>query len=226
MVTIDDARRVAQTLAEQISPVAVIVFGSVARTGKGSDLDILVVTEQDNMHEVVGEFLRDYYRNFAIDYFVASLDMVTTNFRKGSPFLRMVQKEGRVLYMKNAIEEWKELAFDDLRQARYLLTGKFYRGACFGAQQDVEKAINWELLKRGWELEKIHNIRRLLNISEKFDLYIDCKDDDIDFMDSIYRGRYPAEEGLLPLKYPTREDASRAISIAEGIFSQLKLLTE
>ena len=128
--------------------------------------------------------------------------------------------------MKNAIEEWKELAFDDLRQARYLLTGKFYRGACFGAQQAVEKVIKWELLKRGWDLEKIHNIRRLLNISEKFDLYIDCKDDDTDFMDSIYRGRYPAEEGLLPLKYPTREDASRAISIAEGIFSQLKLLTE
>jgi predicted nucleotidyltransferase len=50
MVTIEDARTIAQTLAEKLSPVSVILFGSVARTGKGSDLDILVVTEQEDMH--------------------------------------------------------------------------------------------------------------------------------------------------------------------------------
>ena len=200
MVTLEDARTVAQSLAEKISPVSVILFGSVARTGKGSDLDILVVTEQEDMHREVSSCLRGHNRRFAIDYFVASVDRITRNFREGSPFLRLVQKEGRVLYMKNSMKEWIGLALEDFRQAKYLFKGSFYRGACFAAQQAVEKAIKAELLQRGWDL------------------------DDIDFMDSIYRGRYPAEEGLLPLNAPTAEDASRAISTAEGVLKQLQLL--
>ncbi|MBW2002718.1 MAG: HEPN domain-containing protein [Deltaproteobacteria bacterium] len=224
MVTLEDARTIAQSLAEKISPVSVILFGSVARTGKGSDLDILVVTEQEDMHREVSSCLRGYNRRFAIDYFVASVDRITRNFREGSPFLRLVQKEGRVLYMKNSMKEWIGLTLEDFRQAKYLFEGSFYRGACFAAQQAVEKAIKTELLKRGWDLEKIHNIRRLLSISEDYNLDIECDDDDIDFMDSIYRGRYPAEEGLLPLNTPTAEDASRAISTAEGVLKQLQLL--
>ncbi len=224
MVTLEDARTIAQSLADKISPVSVILFGSVARPGKGSYLDILVVTEQEDMHREVSSCLRDYNRRFAIDYFVASVDRITRNFREGSPFLRLVQKEGRVLYMKNSMKEWIGLALEDFRQAKYLFEGSFYRGACFASQQAVEKAIKAELLKRGWDLEKIHNIRRLLSISEDYNLDIECDDDDIDFMDSIYRGRYPAEEGLLPLNTPTAEDASRAISTAEGVLKQLQLL--
>ena len=85
----------------------------------------------------------------------------------------------------------------------------------------MEKGIKAELLKRGWELENIDNIRRLINISEEYNLRIVCEDEDMDFMDSIYRGRYPAEEGLLPLSAPDTEDASRAFRIAEDILSQL-----
>ena len=223
MVTLEDAKQVAGTLVEKISPVSVIVFGSVARRGKGSDLDLLVVTEQEDMQRQIGSCLRDYHKRFAIDYFVASLNRITEKFREGSPFLRLIQKEGRVLYMKNSMKEWLELALEDFRQAKYLFEGGFHRGACFAAQQAVEKAIKADLLKRGWDLEKIHNIRRLLNIGGDFGLYIECEDDDIDFMDSIYRGRYPAEEGLLPLKAPTAEDASRAIDISESVLGQLRL---
>lgn len=32
---------------------------------------------------------------------------------------------------------------------------------------------------------------------------------DIDFIERIYRGRYPAAEGLLPIGEPTMEDAMR-----------------
>ena len=223
MVTFADAQEVARTLAEKISPVSVIVFGSVARSGKGNDLDIFVVTDQEEMHGEVGGCLRGYYKRFAIDYFVASRNRVTEIFRQGSPFLRLIQKEGRVLYMKNSIKEWIELALEDFKQAEYLFEGKFYRGACFAAQQAVEKAIKADLLRRGWDLEKIHSIRRLLNILEDYGLLVVNEDDDIDFMDSIYRGRYPAEEGLLPLKAPTGKDASRSINIARSILEQLHL---
>lgn len=43
------------------------------------------------------------------------------------------------------------------------------------------------------------------------------QDVDIVFMDGIYRGRYPAEEGLLPQGDPSAEDAAKAIRIADKI---------
>ena len=49
MVTIEDAREVARELESKLSPVAVLLFGSVARSGKGTDLDMLIVTEQEDM---------------------------------------------------------------------------------------------------------------------------------------------------------------------------------
>jgi HEPN domain-containing protein/predicted nucleotidyltransferase len=223
MVTIEHAKQVAEVLVEKISPLSVIVFGSVAKLGEGSDLDIFVVTEQDDMLNEVRKCLRDYNNRFAIDYFVASRHMVTEKFREGSPFLNLIQKEGRVLFMKNSIKEWNGLVIEDLKQAKYLLDGNFFRGACFAAYQASEKAIKANLLKRGWDLEKSHNIRRLFSISEDYNAKIVCDDDDIDFMDSIYRGRYPAEEGLLPLKAPTRKDAMRIIKIADNIIGQLEL---
>ncbi len=226
MVTIEHAKQVAEVLAKKISPLSVIVFGSVAKFGEGSDLDIFVVTEQDDMLNEVRNCLREYNNRFAIDYFVASRHMVTEKFREGSPFLKLIQKEGRVLFMKNSIKEWSGLALEDLGQAKYLLDGNFFRGACFAAQQAAEKAIKANLLKKGWDLEKIHNIRRLFSISEDYSAKIACDDDDVDFMDSIYRGRYPAEEGLLPLKAPTRKDALRTIKIAEKIIGQLELFKE
>lgn len=223
MVTFDNAKEVALTLAEKVSPVAIIVFGSVARTGKGNDLDILVVTNRENMYGEVGIALQDFYDRFAIDYFVFSVDTLTQKFRKGSPFLRLIQREGRILYMQESFREWDKLALEDFAQAKYLLEGGYYRGACFNAQQSVEKAIKGELLRRGWELERIHIIRRLLNISKSYNLHFQYEGSDIDFMDSIYRGRYPAEEGLLPLTVPTQEDAERAIKIAENLLGQLDL---
>ncbi len=115
MVTIEDAKKIAEVLVEKISPFSVIVFGSVAKLGEGSDLDIFVVTEQDDMLNEVSNCLREYNNRFAIDYFVTSRRMVTEKFREGSPFLKLIQKEGRVLFMKNSIKEWSGLALEDLK---------------------------------------------------------------------------------------------------------------
>jgi HEPN domain-containing protein len=221
MVTLDDAKEVARHLVDTVAPVSVIAFGSVASTGQGNDLDILVVTEQEGMQSAVSASLRDFFHKFAIDYYVSSQTELNRKFRSGSPFLRLVQRHGRVLYMKHALTEWTQLAAEDLRQARYLSEGGFWRGACFAAQPGLEKAMKAELFKRGWELERIHSIRRLTAILGDHGLHIECEEEDIDFMDSIYRGRYPAEEGLLPLNQPDSRYAERAITIAEMIMDQL-----
>jgi HEPN domain-containing protein len=143
--------------------------------------------------------------------------------RRGSPFIWAIQKEGKVLYMRDSVNEWVHLAMDDIRQARYLLAGGFFRGACYSARQALEKGVSAELLNRGWELGKIHNILILLNLFETYKISVQCDDPDMEFTDSIHGGRYPAEEGMLPLKAPNREDAQRALGIVENIFPQLKV---
>jgi hypothetical protein len=48
--------------------------------------------------------------------------------------------------------------------------------------------------------------------------------DDVVFLNSIYRGRYPTEEGLLPYGEPSCSDAKRAISAAKALVERLRSL--
>ena len=45
MVTFKEAKDVADSVVKALHPVCVVLFGSVAREGKGTDMDILVVTD-------------------------------------------------------------------------------------------------------------------------------------------------------------------------------------
>lgn len=125
--------------------------------------------------------------------------------------------------MKNSIKKWIKQADEELSTAKYLLQGSFYKGTCYHSQQAIEKSVKAFLLQKGWELEKIYSFERLLNIAEEYKIPIKIEEDDIIFIDSIYRGRYPAEEGLLPLGEPSQEDAQRAVKLAEKILKELNL---
>lgn len=67
-------------------------------------------------------------------------------------------------------------------------------------QQAIEKAIKAKLFKKGWEREKTHSIERLIAIGKDYRVKFPLSDEEIVFLDSIYRGRYPVDEGLLPLR--------------------------
>ena len=86
----------------------------------------------------------------------------------------------------------------------------------------MEKSIKACLLAKGWELEKIHNIERLLSIAGDFGISVNISGDDVVFIDSIYRGRYPADVGLLPLGEPSDTDANRALSIADNTYNSIQ----
>jgi len=220
MVTIGDAREVVETL-KGIDPYTIIIFGSVARKNEGNDLDIVVVfdTSKRDLAEkkkYVNERLKPYYSRFAIDPFVFSLSTVREH-EHGSIFFQTVFNEGIIAYMKNALVEWKKQADEELSTAEYLLKGGFSKSACYHAQQAAEKYIKAELLGKGWQLEKIHNIRRLLAIAEEYKIKRKLEDMEIDFLDEIYRGRYPAEAGLLPLGEPGESDARKAITIVKKL---------
>jgi hypothetical protein len=46
--------------------------------------------------------------------------------------------------------------------------------------------------------------------------------DDVVFLNSIYRGRYPTEESLLPYGEPSCSDAEKAISAAKTLVERLR----
>jgi hypothetical protein len=56
-----------------------------------------------------------------------------------------------------------------------------------------------------------------VNYYEDFNIKIQISDDEVEYLDSIYRGRHPGEAGLLPLGEPSREDAMKALDIAEKL---------
>ncbi|MDI6786217.1 MAG: HEPN domain-containing protein [bacterium] len=227
MVTLKDAREVSNKIVKEFQPISVVVFGSVAREGKGEDLDLLVVSEDDKrtikeFNKLLFKNIREYYKRFSIDPFVVSVSKLKECFFKGSLFLRLIQKEGKVLYMKDSIKQWLKQVDEDLKMANYLRKGNFFRGACYYSQQAIEKSLKVGLLQKGWELEKIHSIERLIVVAEEYNLTLKVNEEDIVFIDSIYRGRYPAEEGLLPLGEPVEEDAVRAVNVANEVVMEIK----
>lgn len=116
--------------------------------------------------------------------------------------------------MKDIEKEWIKQAEEELDMADFLLQGGYFKGSCYHAQQSVEKALKASLFKKGWELEKTHSAARLTAIGKDLRLKFPLSEDDILFIDSIYRGRYPAEAGLLPLGSPTREEAEQSVRLA------------
>lgn len=222
MVTFNDAKEVAQHLVSQVRPELVMLFGSVARENVGNDLDLLVVINDQNYHGretdmLLQRSLGRFHRRFDIEPFVMPVSSYIQQIRSGAPFLNAALKDGRILFMNNHVKEWLRQSEEELRTAKYLADGGFSRSACYHAEQSLEKYLKAKLIDKGWDLEKTHSIRRLLAISEEYGLHYDLTEDAIAFIDSIYRGRYPAEAGLLPQGEPDADDAQHTVSIVESV---------
>ncbi|MCL4427676.1 MAG: HEPN domain-containing protein [Deltaproteobacteria bacterium] len=225
MVTLKDARNAAKTIIKILNPVSITVFGSVAKNGTGNDLDIFVITngvsDQKEEYRSLYGALKKYRKKFGIDQFVIQADSFKKLYNAGSPFLNLIAREGRVLYMKEAVKEWFNQSKNELDMARVLLKAGYPQGACYHAQQSAEKAIKFILLKNGWELEKTHDIDRLLEIGKKLKIKLAVPDEDVEFINSIYEGRYPSEAGLLPYGQPSDKDAERAVKIAADVYNNI-----
>jgi HEPN domain-containing protein len=224
MVTGKEARQTIASITSALDTHSVILFGSVAREGVGNDLDLLVLVDGDaasvaDADRAVRKSLKQWYSKFPVDPYIMSLSLFREHYRKGSPFLRLIAKEGRVAYMKDAMEEWTNQAKEELSMAEYLLAGDFFKGACYHAQQSLEKAMKAALFAKGWELEKTHSIARLIAIGDEFRIGFPLSEDDVLFLDGIYRGRYPVDVGLLPLGSPSKDDAQKAVQLARKVLT-------
>ena len=227
MVTRETAALVREAVVAAVDPLEIILFGSVAVAAKGNDLDVLVVTDRKDdspATDAGGDLrtaLRPLKRRFDIDDYHLTHTEFAHQLRHGSVFLRKIVSEGICIYMRDGISAWRRQSEEELATAEYLLAGDFFRGACYHAQQCVEKSLKTMLLERGWELEKIHGIHRLTAVAEDHGVPVRLQPADVDFVDEIYRGRYPAESGLLPLGTPSREEAERAVALARNSVQEM-----
>lgn len=226
MVTYGDAQQAAASIRKAVNPFSVFLFGSVARKGTGQDLDLVVLIDEpgktlEDIGAMVHKALKPFYRKFSIDPFIISLADWRKYQKEGSPFLHLIAKEGKVLFMKNAADEWLKQAQEEFDMALYLLQGDYFKGACYHAQQSLEKALKASLLKKGWDLEKTHSAARLVAIGKELRVRFPLSDEEILFIDGIYRGRYPAEAGLLPLGIPTKIDAEKSVNLAQKLLKTI-----
>ncbi|MBT9138597.1 MAG: hypothetical protein DDT31_01166 [Syntrophomonadaceae bacterium] len=66
-------------------------------------------------------------------------------------------------------KDWIEKAEKDLHRVKVLLAEDDTEGAGFHLQQAIEKYLKGYLLSKGWKLEYVHSLIKLLNYAKDYD---------------------------------------------------------
>jgi HEPN domain-containing protein len=103
---------------------------------------------------------------------------------------------------------------DESATATLLAVRDLLRASCLHAQQAVEKAMKAPLIERAAVVPRTHDLidlrRRVMDAGWSMPL----KSDAAAWLNSVYRGRYPTEDGLLPHGEPSADDARQAVETA------------
>lgn len=218
---------VTDRLIECYQPDRVILFGSRSTqiTSEESDVDLLIIkdTEKRAIDRRIEVEKMLFDREIPLDLIIYTPREMLYLFSIGSPFIEEVLEKGRLLYMRKITESWIKDATDELDSALILYENQKYKGSCYHSQQCVEKGLKALVLEKGERAGRVHDIVGLLNkVAQLGWEDTGLSTDDAVFLNSIYKGRYPTEEGLLPYGEPSKEDAGRALSSAKGFIERLK----
>jgi HEPN domain-containing protein/predicted nucleotidyltransferase len=223
LFTLED---VVQRIVESYEPDRVLLFGSRARddADEGSDYDLLIVKDTDrrpiDRRVDVERLLGD--RRIPLDILVYTPREIWDLYAMGSPLIAAILESGRVLFMRKATAAWLGEAREELDVARILLDHRKFRGACLHSQQGTEKALKALLFEKGRQPARTHDVIELLNQVRAEGYEVNLSLDDAAFLTSVYRGRYPTEEGLLPHGEPTAGDAGRAYDAAMKVLQRVE----
>jgi len=116
---------------------------------------------------------------------------------------------------------WLDLADEDKQMARLAYKARIHSQACFHSQQGAEKCLKAFLLHRDGKFPKTHSLVELLMLASVNDNALLQLKEDCLYLDQFYvPTRYPdAPLGSLPEGEPKREDAKKAMDIAQKIMS-------
>ncbi len=113
-------------------------------------------------------------------------------------------------------KKWIDKARDDLLWTQSNLNGEIWYGACFTAQQAVEKALKGFLLFHKKPLRKIHDVRALLNDCGIIDNQFEQQREHVIVVAPYYiETRYPDFD----FEALTKEQAEEAFQSAQSIVS-------
>lgn len=123
----------------------------------------------------------------------------------------------RTLELQKLLDDWLAFAKENLLYAKDGMKAEFspYHTICFLCQGSAEKYLKGYLISRGWELEKIHDLRKLLEYAVKYDSSFSEIFSETGILNRyITEGRYP---GDLPYESIGPREATEAIEAAEKI---------
>jgi HEPN domain-containing protein/predicted nucleotidyltransferase len=219
---------ISRRLIKEYDPEKIILFGSRAegKDSEGSDIDLVIVKETDkrplDRRIEVETLLAD--RAVPIDLIVYTPDEIRRLYSIGSPFVEEIVEKGRLLYMRKATSAWMREAEEELESASVLYEHERYRAACYHSQQAVEKGLKAVIIEKGKRPERTHDVVELHNAVTGMGVDSGLSVDDAVYLNSIYKGRYPTEEGLLPHGEPSRADTERAVVSAKLLIERLHVL--
>ncbi len=220
---IKSLEEIVDRLVKGYDPDRIILFGSHADGTEDdeSDFDLLVVkdTPQRPLERrmAVERLVAD--RGVPLDLLVYTPEEVLNLYAAGSTLIQEMAEKGRVLYMRNITEAWVADAREHWESAQLLSENGKYRQACYHAQQCAEKALKALILEKGRKPARTHDILDLLHAARSEGWEVEMSTDDAVLLNSIYRGRYPSDEGLLPHGEPRMDDAQRAVKAAGTILA-------
>lgn len=124
--------------------------------------------------------------------------------------------------MKASTKQWLEFAQTDLRCCENNLNDEFVTNVVvFHAQQAVEKAFKALIEEKGIRMSRIHNLTRLLALTESF-LISPIDETELEVLDNVYTSsRYPGEIGLLSTGKPSVKESEEIYQIALKIYEIL-----
>ncbi len=225
---IKDLKDISRRLIKEYDPDKIILYGSRAegKDNESSDIDLVIVKETEkrplDRRIEVEALLAD--RAVPIDILVYTPEEMRTLYSMGSPFIEEIVEKGRLLYMRRATAAWIKDAEEELESAKVLYEHGRYKSACYHSQQSVEKGLKAILLEKGQKPERTHDIVELHNAVAKTGSDSGLSMEDAVYLSSIYKGRYPTEEGILPHGEPSKADTEKAVLSAKRFIERLKLL--
>lgn len=125
--------------------------------------------------------------------------------------------------MNKNTNAWLDFAARDLQAARKLVNDEYIANiVLFHSQQCIEKCMKAFLEEYNLNVPKIHGVVKLNElIKENTKIILPVTDDELDLIDDIYIDtRYPGNFGLLPSGFPTKDDATTLLGIAENVYSE------
>ena len=125
---------------------------------------------------------------------------------------------------KSTSQKWWEAALDDLKWTEANIREEVWYGACFTAQQAVEKALKAYLLAQKVSVPKIHDISALLEAcSQTHSEFSSHRDTILPLVDYYIHTRYPDMSEFMEYTKEKAEDAlDRAEKLIEFMRSQLE----